>query len=471
MARRKRITPLPAAIPRTFDPESHHDKPWRITAIPNLAGQTDLDGREMFVPTDDKPQSLGVRQHEMLHVAMSPMPDGPMDFATLGAEDGRVETLASTQGITRERTLTRDELRKTLLKASTRNRPDIVASYAVAALGSPEERDVREILAGMGKSDLVRLMDDARAAYLADPSFASTERVAGMVRALRPDEPPDEGQEGSQSRPDAPTAGHGIMRPATPTEPPTAPPEPPTEPPPPPAEPQATPDQNAADGIHVFRPGPPAKPTYSEDSEEWATWAPATVETPARHVTKREKGSGSRKAQRKASDSGTRLGNLGRAPIDGRVFQARRHRKQGSVLLDLSGSTSYLQQIVPDLIAKVPASVIAGYWGVGGRGIIRVLAANGKTVSADAMAPTGGENEIDAPAAEWLAHQKRPRVWVFDNYPTGKYGALPSREMLAEIERIVSAGGIKRINPDDYLAEEPAEMLAHLTRRICDAMR
>lgn len=504
-----KLVPVPSVFARPHDPCETRAIPWTVTDE-TPTGLTSLNAREMRVPMDDSPESMGVRQHEMLHAALSPMTVEQLDMPTLAAEDGRIETLATLRGIKRKKVLTRDQIREVIHNAASDDFQ--LASVSVASVGAPHERIVKTALKGMGRDDVLALMTAASEAFREDESFASSERVADMIRAFaepppegkgsgdgdsedddsEPQDGDGEGQDGSGNvgPPPPPKSGRKPLKPRKPGKGKPAMPMA-HAPRPNPAkatparteesEPQPTPEpkqDNRADGIRAYD-----MPKYMRDSQERFgheerpenNWAPdVIVETPKRSQRLVQKGRG----RGKASDTGTVPKRLSRMTVDQKVFGASRNKKRGTVLLDLSGSTSYLHEITGDIIRQIPAAVVAGYWGNGdGSGTIRVMAANGKMVSDRDLIPDGALNEIDGPAVAWLAAQAAPRLWVFDGGATGK-GDDPSltRAMRREMDYHVQAARIKIIDPNnnrygnEYGGSDD-ESLARLTADITATMK
>lgn len=464
------IKPVPAVFTRASDPACVRAKDWTFKEKDDEGntGLTSLSDREMFVPMDDSPEALGVRQHEMLHVAMSPIPTGGMDAATLAAEDGRIETLATDKGLHREAVMPDADTSMTLTRAVHKGM-FAVAALAVACVGSPQEAQARTVLTELGLSAVTDLMDAARDAYRADPSFGSTVKVAAMLRELLPEDEQGQGQgqdgKGQGEGQGKPTGKPTAKSTGKPTGKPVKPVSPlahgyrPATPKPEPYEDErcdqsATEQENREDGIKSFDMDEYADKTRDEmfGTGDRLNWSQPYLETPPRTVRlveTRGKGKG------KASDTGTVPKRLSRMTIDQKVFSSSRHKKKGTVLLDLSGSTSWVHRCVEDIIRKIPAAVVAGYWGCNGTGILRVLAANGKMVARDLLYPTGDGNEIDGPAIAWLAAQQGPRVWVFDGGATGKddSGRLTD-EMRKELEYYKHVGRIQVIDPNEPVIQK-----------------
>jgi hypothetical protein len=128
-----------------------------------------------------------------------------------------------------------------------------------------------------------------------------------------------------------------------------------------------------------------------------------------------------------AASEGTAPRFMNRYCSDGAIFSARAKRPgQGTVLFDVSGSMSLPTEAVQELMEQLPAGTIANYSGQGSKGILTILAKNGRRVEDDQICAHGGYgNVVDEPALEWLAKQGEPRLWVCDGVVTGK-GDNPS---------------------------------------------
>ena len=84
------------------------------------------------------------------------------------------------------------------------------------------------------------------------------------------------------------------------------------------------------------------------------------------------------------------------------------------MLIDDSGSMSWLPEEIEAIMIAAPAVTIGAYSGARATGILKVLARNMRRVTkGDIKTPYGG-NDVDLPALEWLAEQAEPRIWVTD---------------------------------------------------------
>jgi hypothetical protein len=144
-------------------------------------------------------------------------------------------------------------------------------------------------------------------------------------------------------------------------------------------------------------------------------WGTMTIDEPDRPLP-----ACPRKAGYRAEDSGTYLRGPHRLLTDARVFAIKRRHKGASLLVDYSGSMNLKETEVERILANAPATVIAVYSADREKGILRVLARDGKRVTGDwVKRPSGSCNVIDGPALDWLARQDEPRFWLSDGMVTG----------------------------------------------------
>lgn len=160
-----------------------------------------------------------------------------------------------------------------------------------------------------------------------------------------------------------------------------------------------------------------------------------------------------RAPKRRASPEGSFPRNWHRLPVDGAVF-ARRHKRPagGSVLIDQSGSMSFTPDDVLAILEAAPAAIVATYCGTDYSGELRIIARDGRRVEDADIWIEGGNNTVDGPALEWLAHQDGPRFWVSDGEataPTGGHGRA-----VIEAARLALVGRIRRVGTvEDLLTE------------------
>lgn len=120
------------------------------------------------------------------------------------------------------------------------------------------------------------------------------------------------------------------------------------------------------------------------------------------------------KSRYRSTDMGVVPRNIHRSIIDGNVFATRRRIFGGSVLIDDSGSMSWLPEEIEDVMKAAPAVVIAAYSGARANGELKILAKDKHRVAKGDIKTRYGGNDVDFPALQWLAQQTEPRIWVTD---------------------------------------------------------
>ena len=124
--------------------------------------------------------------------------------------------------------------------------------------------------------------------------------------------------------------------------------------------------------------------------------------------------------KRRTAEEGDSIRDITRLHIDGRVFKARSHRPPaGSMLVDLSGSMSWSEEHLLEVVEAAPAALVATYSGQGERGTLRVVARGGRRARDKHITARNDGNVVDGPALAWLGRQKSPRVWFSDGGVTG----------------------------------------------------
>tara|TARA_Y100001938_G_scaffold145111_2_gene221093 strand:- start:65 stop:1528 length:1464 start_codon:yes stop_codon:yes gene_type:complete len=159
---------------------------------------------------------------------------------------------------------------------------------------------------------------------------------------------------------------------------------------------------------------------------------------------------------KKYSDMGVAPRAMHRDLTDKKVFTSKSKRKSGTVLIDVSGSMSFTEEDVQEIIETLPASTVAIYSGDSDadakephkvKGTLRIVGKNGRYVKY--IPDHGLHNLIDGPAIEWLSKQAEPRILVSDLQFTGidyanlKYGEVScSAELITECMQMIATKNI-----------------------------
>lgn len=197
--------------------------------------------------------------------------------------------------------------------------------------------------------------------------------------------------------------------------------------------PDEIPDETIREGIE--------RPDH--DSGSGAGWGEMSIETPPLVIGMPR---GMMAPRRRATDTGAVPRNWHRLNTDGRVFTRNRRRPcGGAVLLDQSGSMSLTADDVQEIIQLYPGVIVAGYAGDHSRGVLRIIARNGKRAADHDCRIDLGGNTVDGPALRWLAEQPGPRVWISDGGIVGADGDQ-SPGLYADVAAITAAANIKRID-------------------------
>ena len=155
---------------------------------------------------------------------------------------------------------------------------------------------------------------------------------------------------------------------------------------------------------------------YPGRRTSFVPWGPASLHEPPRPLA----ATGKFVRTWKATDEGVFPRYPHRFAVDQRVFARRIKRPGGTVIIDCSGSMSLSSEAIRAMVEHAPGCVVANYSGDYQKGVIRVLAKNGKRVVDDLCCrPSGGGNVIDFPALCWAFKLEHPRIWVSDLGVTG----------------------------------------------------
>ena len=112
-----------------------------------------------------------------------------------------------------------------------------------------------------------------------------------------------------------------------------------------------------------------------------------------------------------------------------------------AVLIDCSGSMNISDQSVISILEKNPASIVAGYSGMGSKGSVYIIGKDGKYAGekeiSDIRENVGYANIVDGPAALWLVTQKNKRlIWITDGNATAIF-ETQSKDMFKFLKNIV----------------------------------
>jgi hypothetical protein len=402
----------PSVFPELIDPDGE----WVIEDWKPTPGMpcpcTDVGGRRMYVPAGKSPFAREVRFHELLHVKHSPkvVPDdtGATIPSILAAEDCRINMLGA---LIREH----DALGATPMQDAF----TIVMSHSVRRMAQL----TAACLGYASSGEWVAGMNDALETIRSTSAFPMWVRkhARAIQRAIEEvaEYAPGFFQWDGETNPEASFSDTIQLAHWLDSEFPDAPPSPPEEKP------------GTEDG------------EYDEAADEdggragQAVWGEMRIDAPALSV--RSKGCTGRRTV--PSLGGNRIVHANRAAT-GEIFGRPVKRAiPDAVLIDQSGSMHWESDQLVELVAKMPVGVVAGYAGSDGKGVLRILAKDGRMVPADRVSHEDGGNEIDGPALRWLAKQPGRKVWVSDQGVCSSGGN--ASDLMADCNAIRHAAGIK----------------------------
>jgi hypothetical protein len=153
--------------------------------------------------------------------------------------------------------------------------------------------------------------------------------------------------------------------------------------------------------------------------------------------------------------SGSKVQNYNRLAT-GEIFGRRRKgTTPDAVLIDQSGSMHWDAGKLAELVKAMPVGIVAGYAGEDGKGVLRILAKDGRMVAPSNVAHEYGGNEVDGPALRWLARQPGRKVWVSDEGVCSDAGN--DADLMADCRTVLQAAGIKTC-----LSTDPRQILRTL---------
>ena len=152
-----------------------------------------------------------------------------------------------------------------------------------------------------------------------------------------------------------------------------------------------------------------------------------------------------------SAEEGVLVGDVSRWITDQRVFNQKRRRKGGVVIVDGSSSVSFSQEEVYAICEALPGVVIAMYGSRNG-GELRILAKNGRMVAEDDIIGSG-RNGVDGPALAWGGKQQGPRLWISDEQVNGASGSNFT-DLKQECDLLVHRFSYKVLNTQTVSREE-----------------
>lgn len=429
------IAPLPEAIDGEI---------WHVSAGPT--SRVDHESHQMFVPLTAAPEDHYLRLHEQAHAKWTPdatrvrkasaeakiHPDTIMTV-----EDARVHSLLRMAGLGGRLTGTRTVAESILLARRAIRQPNMVNVLAHALTSAAFTGDYRRLIdaltlisknqGGVYPPDEQRRAEHVlshvpelvnnvvnslhRQARIKGPSFEDTVDAAKLLRdlvATVPPEPekPEEMDEDGQKLADISEKETEIAKKYL---------------------------QQLLQNSGVRK-----------DGDGKSEWGDLNIITPAATETIQ---SALMSRRPRPTDTGAVPRYMHRMYIDGRVFGQRKKSPGGTVLIDSSGSMSFSDQDIEEIITNAPSATIAMYSGQGAAGRLTIIARNGHRCSQETVSrmrqEAGGGNIVDGPALAWLAKQEEPRIWVCDGVVTGKYESQ-TPQLAIEAYTIANQNRIRR---------------------------
>ena len=397
---------------------------WHVEHCRAVRGEpkTSVLDRIMYAPTDDDEKARVIRAHEMMHAKVSPANDMDSWVARQIAsaqslvltEELRVNYLCAKAGFDMSHLADGSELADGERMGATRDWAGCVA-MAVATAGTGgnklflngvrrHNREWGEILLKiskralkeMKKADKDRNLASTRAddSGLSPVGFAHTERIAEWVDRLAMFPPPPEPPKKAKSSPQSGDGNSPIDNSKTETA-----------------------HSNKGTSETGNKEGKPDldKITPTESTHSIPRWTELRIERCP--MPKYSKGHIGKK--RIATNMGRRPRRMHRMLTDPsmRVFDRTVRGSGGMVILDASGSMSFSEQQIGEILEHAPGATIAMYSDKGNTGTnMWIVADKGRMV--EQLPDYGYGNGVDFPAIEWgvknLAKKNAPLVWVTD---------------------------------------------------------
>jgi len=388
---------------------------WTIDDCPPERGlpSTDIVSREMMVPMDDDEVARAIRAHEVMHSKISPGSHYPTwiergwasDRAMRVVEEVRVNHLCDRLGI---------PVKKHLIDGSERRQAERTAElnkWADAVYGAvintecaslpeyfngikkhrpewvkPLKAISKKIVREFSKVETSDLSSTQVSEYCPAPSgFSHTEKLAMWLDNIAKLDPEEAQQNAEESEKKAPISEEEIMK---------------------------------------------SKPGHSDDDSSAAPYLAAwgQLNPEVANLDKTLPGSISRKKRASATGRNPRRIHRMLTDPERRIFDTRSRGKGGIILIDASGSMSFQEEDIYEIVRQAPGALVAMYAenddGSDGRPNLYVLAKNGKMVSEIPERQSG--NNVDYPALVWAVMQrtsnKTPIIWVTDGAVTAVNG-------------------------------------------------
>jgi len=128
---------------------------------------------------------------------------------------------------------------------------------------------------------------------------------------------------------------------------------------------------------------------------------------------------------------------------DDKIFGNTKRVVGGTVLIDVSSSMGLDEDDIRKMVKAAPGLTSAIYSGRNHEGDLVIVAKKGKMTELKTEY-INGNNVIDGPALRWLATMPEPRIWICDGYVTG-IDDLTSLKLKQEVKQIVKDHDITRV--------------------------
>lgn len=388
---------------------------WTIDDCPPERGlpSTDIVSREMTIPMDDDEVARAIRAHEVMHSKISPGTRYPewvkrgwaSDRAMRAVEEVRVNHLCDRIGVPVKQYLKDGGERSQAERTAELNKwSDAVYGVVI----NSECASLPEYIKGIKKhkpewvkplkaisKKIVKELKDVHMSELssteegeycpAPMGFAFTEKLATWLDNIAKLDPDEAQRNAEESEKKAPISEEEIMK---------------------------------------------SKPGHNDDDDSAAPYLAAWGQLNPTVATLDKTLPGSIARKRRASATGRNPRRIHRMLTDPerRIFDTRSRGKGGIILIDASGSMSFQESDIYEILINAPGALVAMYAenndGSSGRPNLYVLAKDGKMVSEIPERQSG--NNVDYPALVWAVMQrssnKTPIIWVTDGAVTSVNG-------------------------------------------------